>query len=325
MKCINNSIQLFIFLIFSVIVLSGCGDKQIEIPYQIHNPASQFSVLDQKEEYIASSFASELCVTEDNIESLINVDMEQATVAALFDLNSKNTIYAKNVHQRMNPASLTKIVTALVALKYGNMEDTVTVQNDIFFQEDSVQVSGIKKGDVFTLDQLMHLLLISSSNDAAIVIAEHISGSVEAFSELMNEEVNLLGATNSQFLNPHGLTQDGHYTTAYDLYLIFQEVIQYQLFNEIIHTDSYTTIYTNGRGEQKEITANTTNLYFKGTYQAPEHITVMGGKTGTTNAAGNCLILHTKDTQGHSYISIILQSIERGKMYLQMSDLLDEI
>lgn len=325
MKCINKSIQLFIFLILSVGFLSGCGDKEIKMAYQIHNPASQYTQLDQNETIVATSFAADLCVTEDNNSGDLVVDMSKATVAGLFDVNNKNTLYAKNIHQRMNPASLTKIVTALVALKYGNMSDVITVPGDIYFQEDSVQVSGIKKGDVFTLDQLLHLLLISSSNDAAVVIAEYIGGTVEEFSNLMNAEVTALGATNSHFLNPHGLTQEGHYTTGYDLYLIFQELIQYQAFNEIIHMDSYTTIYQNARGEQKEITANTTNLYFKKNYEAPENITVMGGKTGTTNAAGNCLILHTKDTSGQSYISIILQSIERGQMYLQMSDLLDEI
>ena len=141
----------------------------------------------------------------------------------------------------------------------------------------------------------------------------------------MNQKAVELGATNSHFVNPHGLSDDDHYTTAYDLYLIFNKAIEYELFREIIHMDKYSTIYQDSVGNEKEMEFSTTNLFLRGDYNSPDKVTVIGGKTGTTNAAGNCLIVLSKDTAGNPYISVILRSKERQLMYEQMIDLLEEI
>ena len=97
------------------------------------------------------------------------------------------------------------------------------------------------------------------------------------------------------------------------------------MFREIIHMDSYTTVYQDAGGNEKEMTCPTTNLFLRGNYSSPDRITVIGGKTGTTNAAGNCLIMLSKDASGNSYISVILKSSERALMYEDMIDLLEEI
>lgn len=109
------------------------------------------------------------------------------------------------------------------------------------------------------------------------------------------------------------------------MYLIFSEALKEPRFNELIHMSTYKTIYHDKNGNEKEFDFSTTNQYLKGTYKAPDKVTVIGGKTGTTNAAGNCLILYSKDSAGNPYISIILRSKERETLYEQMSDLLNEI
>ncbi len=121
-------------------------------------------------------------------------------------------------------------------------------------------------------------LLINSANDAAVLIAEGVGGSVENFCEMMNEEALALGATNSHFVNPHGLTDDNHYTTVYDMYLIMNEAIKFEVFREIIHMDSYTTVYHDKNRAEKEITVNSTNYYFIGKADPPSGITILGGK-----------------------------------------------
>ena len=184
---------------------------------------------------------------------------------------------------------------------------------------------GVKKGDTMTLDQALHISLINSANDVSVMIAEGIGGSVDNFVEMMNEEALRLGATNTHFTNPHGLSADNHYTTSYDLYLIFNEAIKYELFNEIIHMTSYSTTYYDKDMEPKEFSCNTLNWFLRGDYEAPENITVVGGKTGTTNAAGHCLVLLSKDTSGNRYISVILRSESRDVLYSQMSDMLSLI
>jgi D-alanyl-D-alanine carboxypeptidase len=126
-------------------------------------------------------------------------------------------------------------------------------------------------------------------------------------------------------MNPHGLTQENHYVTVYDMYLMFNAALEYDLINDIIHMPNYSTVYKDKDGNDKEISVNSTNLYLQGEKNAPDTVTVIGGKTGTTNAAGHCLILLSRDSSGKSYISVILRSEGRDILYQEMTDLLDEI
>ncbi len=305
-------------------LLCGCKGKY-DMPYTVNSDSSSFRIVN-REEAVASAipFASDLCVVDGNV-TLENVDMSKATGAALFDVNSKETVYAKNVHDKLYPASLTKVMTALIALKYGSSDMMLTASANVTNLEADAQTCGLKAGDQMTLAQALHVLLIYSANDVAIMIAEGIAGSVEEFAVLMNEEALLLGATNTNFINPHGLPDENHYTTVYDMYLIMNEAVKYDTFNQIIGMTSYSTVYYDSDGDAKELSVNSTNHYMQGSAEAPAGVTVYGGKTGTTNAAGHCLILLSKDTSNNPYISIILRADSRDDLYLQMTDLLTEI
>ena len=127
-----------------------------------------------------------------------------------------------------------------------------------------------------TMDQALHILLLQSANDVAVMIAEGVAGSVDAFVALMNEEAARIGATNSSFTNPNGLTEDGHYMTAYDMYLIFQEALQYELFNQIIQMSTYTTTYRDRNGGEKTLDLKNSNRYLRGTWELPDNVTVIG-------------------------------------------------
>jgi D-alanyl-D-alanine carboxypeptidase len=274
---------------------------------------------------LADPFASNLCVINGDYTTDTDVAIEESSAAGLFDVNRNKVIFSQNIHERLNPASLTKVMTALVAIKYGNTEDIIICSENVRITESGASLCGLKAGDKLTLNQALHALLIDSANDAAVAIAEHIGGSVEGFADMMNNEAILLGATGSHFVNPHGLTENEHYVTAYDMYLIMNAAMQYELFNEIIHMNDYTTVYYGSNDAEKEMSFRSTNLFFHGDYTAPDKITVIGGKTGTTNAAGNCLILLTKDTGGNPYISVILRASQRTLLYEEMIDLLEEI
>ena len=294
------------------------------MPYTADLEVSSFRIVTLEEERgTAVPFASDLCVVNSDITSC-SVDMSKAQGAGLFDINKHNTLYAKNVHERLYPASLTKMMTALVALKHSSGDMMLTASANVRILESGAQVSGIKEGDKMTLDQALHLLLLNSGNDAAVMVAEGVAGSVEAFVAMMNEEALALGATNTNFTNPHGLNDENHYTTVYDMYLIMNEAVNYSLFNEIISMDSYTTVYTDKNGASKEISVNNTNRYLQGE-AVPEGLTVLGGKTGTTSAAGHCLSLITKDSSGNPYISIVMKAESGDLLYSQMTDLLEEI
>ncbi len=265
--------------------------------------------------------AENLCVSNDTI--IPAGDLEHIPYAAgLFNITDQEVLYAKNIHESLQPASITKLLTALVALKYGNLSDKVAVSENALITESGAKLCGFVPGCDLTLEQAMYGLLVYSGNDAGVVIAEHLAGSVEAFSDMMNEEARAIGATNTHFVNPHGLTAEGHHTTVYDLYLIFSELMKYPKFMEIIQTRSYT--YTPGAGREP-VTWENTNWFFTGEATAPTGITVIGGKTGNTAASGACLIILSTDTDGKQYISVVLKAADRSALYQEMSDLLKEI
>lgn len=305
-------------------LLTGCGNVSYTFKYDPDSSVSSYRIVNTETQDTVSTFAEDLCVVSENIIPESG-EVSTASAAALFDIENGKVLYAKNVYEKLHPASLTKVMTALVALKYGNPDDILTASANVKIDESGAQLCGVKQGDSMTLDQALHILLLYSANDVAVMIAEHIGGSVEGFAEMMNEEAKGLGATNCHFVNPHGLTDDNHYVTAYDMYLIFNEAVKYDLFTEIIHMASYDTIYHDSQGNEKEVSIKSTNWYLNGTCVMPEKVTVIGGKTGTTNAARSCLVLLSKDTSGKPYISIILSAESRDVLYAEMTELLGEI
>lgn len=328
MRYINKSkhrkISLITITLCIMYCLSGCGDTSYDVPYEVNSTNSGFNVVTQKND-VTGMFAEKLCVSTKDVADPLMADTLDSGTAILFDVNNAKIIYSENAHARLSPASLTKVLTALVALKHATPDTVLTASKNIYIDEPGAQLCGIKPGDSMTLNQALYIALINSANDAALLIAENIGGTVENFVAMMNEEAKLLGATNSNFVNPHGLTEEGQYTTGYDLYLILNEAIKYEKFMEIIPNASYETTYYDSKGKPKELSVKSTNKYVNGDLKAPDNVTVIGGKTGTTNAAGHCLMLLSKDKNGAPYISIVLKASTRDSLYAQMTDLLEEI
>lgn len=287
----------------------------------------QLSVLSyENDKYNTSIYLSplkidNLCVATDDVSSEHFQTQDEFHSIALFQENEAEVIFAENIHDRLYPASTTKILTAYLALKYGNLEDVITVsENAVGVPLDSSR-AGLRTGEQLTLEALLYSLMLPSGNDSAVAIAEYISGSVEEFANLMNEEARILGATNSNFINPHGYQDENHYTTAYDLYLIFNECIKYDKFQEIVSSKQYSTKITQRNGTYRDVTWGQSNQFVNGTREVPEGISVIGGKTGTTDEAGACLILYSKRND-IPYISIIMGADSKTILYDNMSELI---
>lgn len=329
MKCISRRYAAVFICLLTVMacVLSGCGNLAYELTYNVDSDISSFNVISGQDTGTATPFSAKLCVVTNDVTEGTDADLSTAVAALLFSLNDNDVIYAKNVHATLNPASLTKVMTALVVLKYGSLDQKLTATKSVNITESGAVLCGLKAGDTMTMDQALRILLIYSANDAALMIAESVGGTVDHFVEMMNEEAARLGATNTHFANPHGLTDPNHYTTAYDLYLIFNEAIKYETFNEIIHMTSYQTVYYDKDGKEKEFDKSTTNQFLKvgSDYNAPASVTVIGGKTGTTKAAGHCLILLVRDVNGAPYIAVTMGVPSTQELYVTMADLLEEI
>lgn len=303
--------------------MTGCSGYSYRDAYDYDSGLSAFSFTHSGSD-TATPFARNLCVvSSDNITN--GTELSGVEAAGLFDTASCGTLYSVNAHERLAPASLTKVMTAMLALKYGHLEDVITASSNVGKMESGAQAVGLKEGDKLTLEQALYALLVYSGNDAGIAIAEYVSGSVEEFSKLMNDEALKLGATNTHFSNPHGLNSDDHYTTVYDLYLIFNEAMKNDKFREIIGTTEYTTTYSDRDGRSKTMEIKSTNQYLTGDKTPPSNVTVLGGKTGTTNAAGSCLILLSDDSKGSRYISVILRANDRDILYERMTELLEQV
>lgn len=276
-----------------------------------------------KDIYRSSLWANELCVTAEDIAAVGAPDTSKLKSAGLFDLNNKQVDFAYNVHERRYPASTTKILTALVAIKNGNLSDVVTVSQNAVNREPDESICELKAGDQLTLKDLLSGLLIHSGNDNAVAIAEHIGGTEAQFVEMMNEQANQLMATNTHYVNASGLHNENHYTTAYDLYLIFNECIKHQEFSDIIRTTSYTANITGADGVVRAATWQQTNFYATGEVALPQNGIVIGGKTGTTEAAGSCLILLDEDQNQNPFISIVMGAETKPILYENMTALIN--
>ncbi|MDD5949459.1 MAG: serine hydrolase [Lachnospiraceae bacterium] len=317
------SLVLTMLLIGNCFFLSGCQKQELTNAYCNTN----INVADTSEDVVSESsvqkleaFSSQLAVLPENFTNQFSYESNVGEMLLVND-DTNEILYSMNSMKEIAPASTTKILTAYIVLQKCNLNDTVTLQSDIALEDGAVALF-IGKGDTITVDELLHGLLIESANDCAVALARHVSGSVDAFAELMNETALSLGATHSHFSNPHGLDEKNHYSCAYDLYLIFKQALTNDHFREIIGTKQYTIQYTDEKGEKVKVPISSTNQYFKGQYAIPEGVTIVGGKTGTTSNAGNCLVLSAENAAGEHLIGVVLCATDRSQLYDTMSHLL---
>ena len=168
-------------------------------------------------------------------------------------------------------------------------------------------------------------IMTASANDCAMAIARTIGdGSVDKFVDMMNEEAKSLGMTGTHFMNPHGLPDDNHYTTPYDVYLMLNEAAKYSEITDVMKNSIYKLTVTDQTGASKAFNLDATDKYLSGDHVLPDGVTIMAGKTGTTDAAGNCLALAVQNRYGIPYIAIIMNAPNKQILYADMDTLLTQ-
>lgn len=228
----------------------------------------------------------------------VNAEEELPDIASpsalLMDYSSGKILYEKNINEKRYPASLTKIMTAIIVLENCELSDIATVSYDAVMSLSSGYVTAnLQIGEELTVEQLLYVLMVGSSNDAAIVLAEHVSGSVEKFADLMNEKAKELGCTSTNFVNPNGAHDENHYSTAYDLALMARYAMKNETFRTLVSTTSYTLPTTNKYDREDRIFRTTNSLLHLDTSDRADNYYYQyatGIKTGFTTPAGNCLI-----------------------------------
>lgn len=237
-------------------------------------------------------------------------DWEVAAKAALLlDPDTEEILYARNIHERLYPASLTKIMTALLVLEAID-SGKLTRETVLTASEPAVtsippdgSTAGIKVGEELTVDSLLYCIMLSSANEGCNILAEAVSGSIDAFVEAMNAKAKALGCEDTHFANTNGLPDDDHYTTAWDLYLITKEARTHPDFMPLAGTIYYEVPATNLSDPRKLYTTN----YLISSYRTNGYIYrgAEGIKTGSTSAAGYCLVA-SATRSGRSLLSVVL-------------------
>ncbi len=226
----------------------------------------------------------------DNTQAYVTID---APVALLMDANTGKILYEKNAHEKIYPASTTKIMTAILALENRNLSHVAKVSyNAIFSVPVGYSNANLQLDEELTMEQLLNVLLIPSANDAANVIAEDIGGSVESFASMMNTKALEIGCKNTHFVNANGVHNEEHYSTAYDLALMGQYAMKNEDFRRIVSTVRYTLPITNKYEKADRIFLTTNNLINSKSNQYYEYC--IGTKTGYTDAAKNCIVATAK-------------------------------
>ena len=245
-----------------------------------------------------------------------------ARSAVLIDASSGAVLFEKNSSERLPMASTTKIMTALIILEKMQLDEVVSVPKEATLAEGSSIY--LRENEEITVETLLYGLLLESGNDAAHTLAVACSGSIEAFADEMNKKATRLGLQNTSFKNPHGLTAEGHYTTAYDIYLMLNEALNYDYFVDVMQLSVYNLTLTRG-SEEVQLHLDSTDHYLTGEESAPPGVTVLGGKTGTTSKAGSCLAILSQNEYGAPYVSIVLNAGTKAQLYEDMNQLLGKI
>ena len=242
--------------------------------------------------------------------------------------NDKNgeIIYERAIKEKIYPASITKLMTAILVVDNCELDDIVTVSEKAVHSVPSGYVnSNLQVGEQLTVEDLLYAMLVPSANDAANALAEHVGGSIESFSAMMNSKAKELGCLGSNFTNPSGLQQEEHYTTTEDLYFIAKEAYSKSIIRKIIGTTQYTLPSTNKyTGTQRIFT--TTN-YMKRKNMSKYYCDYcVGGKTGYTGDAKNCVVEYA-EKDGIELIAIVMgeDSKIKGQKFLDAKEMLDYV
>lgn len=256
---------------------------------------------------------------DDSSETTLDSPEITATSAIVIDAQNGQILYEKNANDKKYPASITKIMTSLLALENGNWSDSVTFSENAIWgiERDSTHIA-LDVGEVIPFKDCMHAILIVSANEAALGMAEHIGGTDLNFYKMMNDRAKELGCLNTNFTNPNGLHDDNHYTTAYDMSLITKKALEFTQFREITSTKHYIIEPTNKQTEQRELWADNRLILEDSEYY---YEFCEGGKTGYTDEAQGTLVSWAK--KGDMELITVIMETSAANTYIDSKALYD--
>lgn len=261
-----------------------------------------------------------------SVSGTINYNKVSAEEVPVPEVSGKNVLlmhqetgsilFEKDSHARIYPASITKVVTALVVLDHVELSEKVTADDEVGYVDGSKMY--LLQGEAFTVEQLLYALLVESANDAALALGRHVAGSDEKFAEMMNQKAKEIGAHETHFVNAHGLHEDNHYSTAYDLALIGKAAMENETIKKIVKTKAYDLPATSQQDARHLVNRNLLltgeGIVFdiNGKKTPIQYPYATGIKTGTTEESGFSL-LSSATKKDFNLISVVINSTETGR------------
>lgn len=257
------------------------------------------------------------------IPSIVNAKEPEitATSGAVIDCIDGKILYSKNMDEKLYPASMTNVLTAILVVENCNMQDEVIVsQSAIDDVQSGYLTANIKVGEVLQVEQLLNLLLISSYNDVANVLAEHVGGSTEGFAEMMNQKAKEIGCTNSNFVNSHGAHDENHYSTAHDMALIGKYAMQYDEIKSVTSNIFYELGATNAYTKTDRLYQTTNEMLLSGSQNYYKY--AKGVKTGFTTPAGYCFMAYSQKND-IPLVAVVMKSTTSDSRYEDTEKILE--
>lgn len=244
----------------------------------------------------------------------------------LAETNSDRIIYEREADEKIYPASITKLLTAILVVENCELDETVTVsENAVMSVPRGYVNANLQVGEEITVEDLLYVMLIPSANDAANALAEYVGGSIESFSTMMNTRAKELGCTGSNFTNPSGLHQEEHYTTCRDIYLISKEAISKEYIRKILEKTKYTLPQTNKYTGTSRIFTTTNYMKLKSLSKYYRNYCI-GGKTGYTGEAKNCVVEYAQK-DGIELVAIVMgeSAKVKGQKFLDTIEMFEYV
>ena len=279
------------------------------------------------------SYIFQNCVLAQNIVSNASTIEEKdvfenitAPNLILAQTNTGKILYERNADEKIYPASLTKLMTAILVVENCELDEIVTVSENAVLSVPLGYVNAnLQVGEELTVEDLLYVMLIPSANDAANALAEHVGGNIESFSAMMNSRAKELGCIGSNFTNPSGLHEEEHYTTTRDLFLISQKAVEYDLIEKVIGKTTYTLPSTNKYTKEERI-FTTTNYMIRENLNKYYCDYCIGGKTGYTGEAKNCVVEFAKKDGVELTVIVMGESAKvKGQKFLDAMEMFEYV
>ncbi len=300
-----SEIATIFFVLISQLGLGASAKDSLAGALEPHVPETEYVVAQgglEEGEVMSQEVMADLAPLPGKIssDSTISVNAKSSIV---IDAATKEVLFDDNADQQLAQASITKITTALVVLDNADMGEVVTATG-----ENELEIGAdidLRAGEQITVGDLLQALLIKSANDAALALAQHVGGSQENFAAMMNDKAKELGLRDSHYMNPHGLDEDGHYSTARDIALIMAKAMENDIFRAICHRKEADIHILNSEDRESIHIVATNKLLIQ------DDNLIEAGKTGFTDEAGESVVEVGKNPEGHRVVSVILNSPNR--------------